>query len=127
MAHFAHLNKDNVVLKVIVVNNDVINNLPFPESEPKGIAFCRSLFGYDRWVQTSYSGSFRKHFAGVGFIYDSFRDEFIPSSPYPSWIFEETSATWKAPVDKPIEPAGYIASWNEEDKNWVLLLDRSAV
>lgn len=77
MAHFAQL-QDNKVVRVIVVSNDVIGNLPFPQSEPVGAAFCRSLYGDTTWKQTSYNGSFRKNFAGVGYTYDPQRDEFIP-------------------------------------------------
>ena len=122
MAHFAHLNKDNVVLKVIVINNEVLNNLPFPESEPKGIAFCRSLFGYDRWLQTSYNGSFRKNFAGVGYTYDSFYDVFIPPKPYFSWVLDKESLEWKAPITKPTD---YVATWNEDTRNWVELISKT--
>ena len=78
MAHFAELNEDNVVKQVIVVNNDVVNDLPFPESEPLGVEFCKSLFGQDtRWVQTSINANFRKTYGQVGFFYDSGLDEFV--------------------------------------------------
>ena len=119
MAHFAHLNKDNVVLKVIVINNEVLNNLPFPESEPKGIAFCRSLFGYDRWLQTSYNGSFRKNFAGVNFTYDQNRDAFIPPKPYNSWLLNEQSCIWEPPVPQPDGINGVPPIWDENSTQWV--------
>jgi hypothetical protein len=73
MAHFAQLNDDNVVTQVIVVNNDVLGT---PESEAAGIAFCQSLIP-GRWVQTSYSGSFRGKYAGIGDRYDEATDTFI--------------------------------------------------
>ena len=77
MAHFAQMN-DNTVTQVIVVNNDVLEHKDFPESEPIGIVFCKSLYGADtNWLQTSYNGSFRGTFAGAGMTYDPTTDEFI--------------------------------------------------
>jgi hypothetical protein len=81
MAHFAQLDPNNVVVQVIVVNNDVVENLPFPESEPLGVQFCQSLFGSDtRWVQTSYNASFRGCYAGIGYMYDVVDDVFVPAA-----------------------------------------------
>ena len=78
MAHFAKVNSDNIVEQVIVVNNDVLENKEFPESEPIGIAFCKSLYGEDtNWLQTSYNGNFRGRYAGMGMIYDAQKDEFV--------------------------------------------------
>ena len=77
MAHFAQLDKNNVVLQVIVVNNDELMD-GTDENEAKGIAFCQSLFGADtRWVQTSYNANFRGIYAGIGCTYDPLKDEFI--------------------------------------------------
>lgn len=82
MAHFAKLDENNVVLEVIVVNNDVLQNLPFPESESIGVAFCQSLFGADTvWKQTSYNNNFRGIYAGIGFLYDSANDVFVNPNP----------------------------------------------
>ena len=76
MAHFVKMN-NNICEMVIVVNNEVLDNKPFPESEPIGIAFCKSLYGEDtEWLQTSYNSNFRKHYAGSGMIYDPIADEF---------------------------------------------------
>jgi len=86
MAHFAKLDENNVVLEVIVVNNETIQNLPFPESEPIGVAFCQSLFGADTvWKQTSYNNKFRGTYAGKGFTYDPTVDVFVPppAPPFP--------------------------------------------
>ena len=76
MAHFAELDNNNIVQRVIVVNNNELleNGI---ESESKGIAFCKSLFG-GSWIQTSYNSTFRKNYAGIGFIYDAIKDAFIP-------------------------------------------------
>jgi hypothetical protein len=88
MAHFAELAQDNTVLQVIVVGNDSINNLPFPESEPVGVAFCQSLLGAGtRWAQTSYNANFRYNYAGIGYTFDPTsapNGAFIPPKPYPS-------------------------------------------
>ena len=78
IAHFAKINSDNIVEQVIVVNNEVLENKEFPESEPIGVAFCQSLFGSDtNWVQTSYNANFRGLYAGTGMIYDPVKDEFV--------------------------------------------------
>ena len=77
MAHFARVENNNV-RQVIVVNNEVLENKEFPESEPIGIAFCKSLYGADtEWSQTSYNANFRGKYAGVGDKYDADLDEFV--------------------------------------------------
>lgn len=78
MAHFAKLDKNNIVTQVIVINNDDCKNLEFPESEPIGIEFCKMLFGKDTiWKQTSYNSNFRTKYAGVGSFYNEELDEFV--------------------------------------------------
>ena len=94
MAHFAQMN-NNKVLQVIAVNNKVLENKEFPESEPIGIAFCKSLFGEDTdWLQTSFSASFREIFAGTGDLYDPelnvFKENVIPTPPDSGlWVWNE--------------------------------------
>jgi hypothetical protein len=84
MAHFAQLDENNVVIQVIVVNNAVIQDLPFPESEPIGVEFCQFLYGADTvWKQTSYHANFRGTYAGFGSVYDPVEDVFIPPPPPP--------------------------------------------
>lgn len=84
MAHFAKLDENNVVLEVIVLNNAVVENLPFPQSEPLGVAFLHTLYGDDAvWKQTSYNKNFRGLYAGIGFIYDPINDVFIDPTPPP--------------------------------------------
>jgi hypothetical protein len=78
MAHFAKLDENNVVLEVLVVSNDALGNLPFPESEPVGVEFMRSLFPGTNWKQTSYNASFRGCYAGIGYTYNAESNEFIP-------------------------------------------------
>ena len=77
MAHFAQMN-GNTVGQVIVVNNDVLENKEFPESEAIGVAFCKETFGQDtEWLQTSYNSNFRGRYAGTGMTYDPVKDEFV--------------------------------------------------
>jgi hypothetical protein len=84
MAHFAKI-EDNIVKEVVVINNEVLENKEFPESEPIGIAFCKSLYGADtEWLQTSYNSNFRGTYGGLGSIYNAELDIF----QYP--IVEET-------------------------------------
>jgi len=84
MAHFVRV-ENKIVREVIVVNNEVLENKPFPESEPIGIAFCKSLYGADtEWLQTSYNGNFRGRYAGSGSIYDPIKDEFDPITEEPT-------------------------------------------
>lgn len=81
MAHFALVQDDGTVLRVDVINNDVIDNLPFPDSEPVGQAFIAELGLEGRYLQTSYSGAFRGRYAGEGYLYDDQADEFIDPRP----------------------------------------------
>ena len=124
MAHFAKLNEKNIVIQVLVINNQELIDDSGIESENKGIEFCKSLFG-GKWIQTSYNGSFRKNYAGVGFYYDAELDAFIPPQPYPSWILNTETAQWESPVPFPNDmsadavPKMYI--WNEDLKSWVLI------
>lgn len=116
MAHFAELGLDNVVLRVIVVSNDDIKDGNGAEQEQKGIDFCRNLLG-GTWIQTSYNGTIRKNFAGVGYKYDSALDAFVPPKPYPSWTLNTDIAQWQAPVATPTDGKFYI--WNEATTSWI--------
>lgn len=120
MAHFAELDDNNIVLQVIVVNNETVENKSFPESEPIGIAFCRSLYGQNTfWKQTSYNNTFRKHYAGIGYRYDVDLDAFIPPKPYPSWLLNTDTANWEPPVPYPND--GKVYSWVEATQSWILV------
>jgi len=119
MAHFAQLNDTSIVLQVVVLNNETIQNLPFPDSEPVGVAFCQSLFGDATvWKQTSYNASFRKNYAGIGYTYDPALDAFIAPQPYPSWALNTTDCQWNAPVPYPTDGQRY--AWDEPTTSWVL-------
>ena len=114
MAHFAKLGAGNIVEKVEVVSNDIVT------TEQAGVDFLNNLYGTrDVWKQTSYNGNIRKNFAGVGHRYDQTRDAFIEPKPFPSWILNETTCRWEAPVVKPDDNQHY--RWNEEDQQWDLI------
>ena len=114
MAHFAQLNEQNIVAQVIVVaNEELLEN--GTESEAKGIAFCQSLFG-GNWKQTSYNGTIRKNYAGIGYTYDEQRDAFIPPQPFPSWVMSEETCQWSAPVAMPTDG---MYSWDESTTSWI--------
>ena len=118
MAHFAQLDENNVVLKVIVVHNNELLDENGQENEFRGAAFCQSLFGADTvWVQTSYNGNFRKNYAGKGFTYDQQKDAFIPPQPFPSWVLNEGTCQWTAPVTQPND--GKMYNWDEQTQTWV--------
>ena len=119
MAHFAQLDQNNIVTQVIVVNNDVISNASFPQSEPIGISFCQSLFGAANiWKQTSYNNNFRFRFAGIGYTYNETLDAFVAPKPYPSWTLDNATADWVAPVPMPSD--GQIYNWDEATQSWVV-------
>lgn len=117
MAHFAELNEDNVVLRVIVVDNQKLLSENGVENEELGIDFCKKIFGKDTiWKQTSYNARIRKNYAGVGYIYDPVRDAFMVPKPYDSWILDETTCRWIAPVPRPDNNKFYI--WDEPSLSW---------
>jgi hypothetical protein len=124
MAHFAEIDENGVVLRVLVVDN---------AQENDGQNFLANTLGLGgTWLKTSYntvggvhkSGGtpFRKNYAGVGYTYDSARDAFIPPKPYTSWTLNETSCLWEAPVAYPTD--GAIYTWNEETTSWDLATEQ---
>ena len=115
MAHFAQLDDNNIVTQVIVVaNEELLTN--GVEEEIKGILFCKSLFGGDtKWVQTSYNGTIRKNYAGIGYTYDQANDYFYAPQPYPSWTLD-ADAKWHSPVAMPTD--GKMYTWNEATLSW---------
>ena len=119
MAHFAKLDENNIVTQVIVVSNDIAT------SESAGITFINNLYGTsDTWKQTSYNNKMRKNYAGVGFTYDASKDAFIPPKPFASWILNNTTCLWEAPVDYPDDSENRY-TWDEtlyqsdNTKGWV--------
>ena len=111
MAHFAKLGVGNIVNRVEVVSNDIAVN------EQAGVDFLNNLYKTrDVWNQTSYNGNMRKNFAAIGYTYDESRDAFISPQPYPSWILDEDTCIWKAPIEVPSDDKHYF--WDESSKSW---------
>lgn len=118
MAHFAQLDNNNVVLKVIVVDNKDTADENGNEIESIGVNFCKSLLGPDtNWKQTSYNNNFRKRYAGIGYAYDQNLDAFIRPKPFPSWLLNSSTADWEAPVPRPND--GNFYRWDEATLSWV--------
>ena len=118
MGHFVKLDEQNLVIDATVVNNETLGNLPFPESEPVGIAFLTDWSGgYTNWKQTSYNANFRKNYAGIGYTYDAVLDAFIAPKPYPSWLLNTETCQWVPPTPYPSD--GKLYSWDEATQSWV--------
>jgi hypothetical protein len=118
MAHFVKLNENNIVVDVNAVHNNELLDENGHESEAKGIAFLTAWSGgYANWKQTSYNGTIRKNYAGIGYTYDSTRDAFIPPQPFESWTLNETTCLWESPIPYPTDGKNY--SWNEEQLTWL--------
>lgn len=100
MAHFAELDANNVVLRVIVVGNKDTADANGVEKESIGVAFCERLFG-GTWIQTSYNANFRKNYAGIGYTYDATRDAFIPPKPDGDCTLNEQTCQWEVTAPTP--------------------------
>ncbi len=106
MAHWAEIDEDNVVIRVLVGSND----------EPdEGYQWLIDNLG-GTWIKTSYNNNIRKNFAGIGFFYDEERDAFISPKPFESWILDEETCKWKSPIEKPSDK---MTDWNEELQTWI--------
>ena len=114
MAHFAELDVNNVVLRVIVVDNKDTADAYGVEKEHIGAAFCERVLG-GTWKQTSYNGNMRKNYAGIGYTYHEDIDAFAAPQPYPSWTLD-TDARWQAPTPMPTDG---MYTWNEATTSWV--------
>ena len=112
MAHFATLNESNIVIRVEVINNDVILDGDGVEQEQLGKDFLTSLYGAGNYVQTSYNNNIRKNYASRGYTYDLGRDAFIEPKPYPSWTLVEDTCRWTAPIVRPDD--GKMYTWDED-------------
>jgi hypothetical protein len=116
MAYFAQIDDEGTVLQVISVSNADAPD-PAPEhSEPLGQAFIASLGLEGEWRQTSYHGSFRKAYAGIGWRFDADADVFIAPQPYPSWTLD-ADHDWHPPTPMPEEGGPY--TWDEDTTSWV--------
>jgi hypothetical protein len=107
MAHFAEIDENNIVLRVLVTNND------FPN---EGYNWLIENLG-GTWIKTSYNANIRKNFAGIGYTYDEGRDAFIPPKPYESWILNENTCQWEAPTAYPTD--GKLYTWDEDSQEWI--------
>ena len=126
MASFAKIGLNNKVIEVLSVHNNELKDSNGVEQEVNGIDFLTKLTGWSIWVQTSYNTHsgvhnnngtpLRKNHAGIGYTYDEDRDVFIPPKPYNSWILNETTCQWEAPVAYPDDSQSY--NWNEETTTW---------
>ena len=110
MAHFAEIDENGVVLRVLVV----------PDAEEnRGQEFLADdLELGGTWVQTSYNARIRKNYAGIGMLYDAERDAFIEPQPFNSWVLDEETCQWQAPAPRPDSIDGEIWVWNEEKLEW---------
>jgi hypothetical protein len=122
MANFAKLDENNIVIDVLVVNNSDIDNLPFPESEPVGIAYLNSFLPPATYAQTSYNGNFRVRYAGIGDVfypnctatpYGGFGNQ----KAYPDFIFDEALCLWIPPVPYPTD--GGVYYWDDALHEWI--------
>jgi len=109
MAHFAEIDGDNLVTRVLVVPD---------EQENRGNDYLAADLGLGgTWVQTSYNARIRKNYAGIGYTFDSGRDAFIPPKPFASWVLNEETCNWDAPVARPEDDKMY--TWDEATTSWV--------
>jgi hypothetical protein len=128
MASFAKIGLNSKVIEVLSVVNEVLHDANGVEQESIGIDFLTKLTGYPLWIQTSYNTHsgvhdnggtpLRKNHAGIGYTYDEDRDAFIPKKPFNSWLLNETTCNWEAPVAKPNDGKRY--NWNETNLTWDL-------
>jgi hypothetical protein len=115
MAHFAEIDNNNVVLRVVVVDNKDTSDAQGVEKEHIGAAYLERLLG-GTWKQTSYNGNIRKNYAGIGYTYNVALDAFVPPKPYPSWVLNSGTAQLEAPVPMPTD--GKMYSWDEDSQDW---------
>ena len=121
MAHFAELDNNNVVLRVVVVGNDCVPS----DEHVDGETWCINFFKGGIWKQTSYNHNFRKQYAGIGFTYDPAKNKFISPKPHASWALDSND-DWQAPVTYPTittygsnDPLDrYMISWDETGQKW---------
>jgi hypothetical protein len=116
MASFAKIGLNNKVIEVLSVHNNELLDSNGVEQESNGIDFLTKLTGYPVWKQTSYNNNIRKNHAGIGYTYDEDRDAFIAPKPYASWILNEDTCLWEAPVARPEDDNMY--TWNESTTTW---------
>lgn len=107
MSHWAELDNDNFVIRVVVGNNS---------HQDEGYLWLVENLG-GRWMQTSYNATIRKHFAGPGYYYDESLDAFIPPKPFDSWILNSKTCLWEPPAEMPNDGKNY--EWDEQTRTWI--------
>ena len=120
MAHFAELDNNNIVTRVVVVGNDVETAAgPLGENDMHvdGETWCVNFFKTPNWKQTSYNANFRKQYCGKGYTFDSAKDKFISAQPYDSWALDEND-DWQAPVTFPSDTTDKFIGWDEAGQKW---------
>lgn len=119
MAHFAQLNENNIVIQVITAGNEYEETGEELYGQIAGGVWKRTSYNTQGGSHTEGGTPFRKNYAGIGYSYDPIRDAFIPPKPYDSWILNEDSCLWQAPIPYPNDNKTYY--WNEETLSWVFV------
>ena len=117
MAHYAFLDENYIVTEVIVGKDESNFDWERHYGDIRGQLCKRTSYNTIGGVHTTGGTPFRKNYAGIGFTYDETRDAFIPPKPFNSWILNETTCLWEAPVAHPND--GNLYSWDEENTSWV--------
>lgn len=119
MAHYAFLDENNIVTEVIVGKDEGEDGIDWEQhyGEFRGQTCKRTSYNTHE-NQNPNGNPFRKNYAGIGFTYDPVRDAFIPPKPYPSWLLDEETCTWKPPITSPVSDGVTRYRWNEETQNW---------
>ena len=120
MAHFAELDGNNTVTRVVVVGNDITTAAgPLGENDMHvdGETWCVNFFKGGNWKQTSYNNTFRKQYAGIGMVFDAAKDKFLGQQPYQSWSLDGND-DWQAPVTYPTDTTDKRINWDEAGQKW---------
>ena len=117
MAHYAFLDENNIVVEVIVGRDDAGTDWEAHYGEFRGQPCKRTSYNTRGGVHANGGVAFRKNYASIGYTYDAQRDAFIPPKPYASWVLDETSCLWQAPV--PLPEGKFPCNWDEASRSWV--------
>jgi len=120
MAHFAELDNNNIVTRVVVVGNDVstaAGPLGSNNMHVDGETWCKNFMKGGTWKQTSYNNNFRKQYAGKGYTFDAAKDKFISPQPHDSWALDGND-DWQAPVTHPTDTIDKYINWDEDNQKW---------
>lgn len=121
MSHFAQIDENNIVTRVLSIEQDMIDTGLFgdPSSFVQTSYNTRCGIHYGQDGEPDGGIALRGHFAGIGYSYDASRDIFLPPKTFPSWILNETNYLWYPPIPHPDDGKDYL--WNESASNWVLV------